>query len=288
MKNLFSINRTEGRDQNEFDPSPYLVAHVSDAVQNKLKNSFSVMEEEFTPRELSEEDKALKKKASLYWGLCVGCLAGSFALFFVGDRLGLYNAFPFLHVADVGCLIASLVFHFKARRITRRQTNSANDRIRMDFTEATKLLQEAAADAARELNVPDTALSVDILPFHYIMKGNSPVPALKKNRFDNLSVSLFLREGNLCLATAQERFDIPLSAIRGYRDYDLDFEVEMWLKPEDSESDKYKDFGIRRSGLLGRKCHGYCGIDVGGEYEILIPRYDFEPTRELLGLTKIP
>ena len=44
MKNLFSINKTEGRDQNEFDPTPYMAARVSEAVQNKLKHSFSVMD----------------------------------------------------------------------------------------------------------------------------------------------------------------------------------------------------------------------------------------------------
>ena len=70
--------------------------------------------------------------------------------------------------------------------------------------DGTKLLEEAAADAARELGVPNTALSVDILPYHYIMKGNNATPAGKKNRFDNLSVSLFVREGKLCLATADQ------------------------------------------------------------------------------------
>ena len=287
MKNLFSINKTEGRDQNEFDPTPYMAARVSEAVQNKLKHSFSVMEDDLTPAEMTEEDKALKKKGSLYWALCLGLLGGSFLLFFAGDRLGLYAALPALHVVDAGFLVAALVFHFKARRITRRQTEATNNRVRMDFTEATKLLEEAAADAARELGVPDTALSVDILPYHYIVRGDTLAPAGKKNRFDNLSVSLFTRDGALCLATAQERFDIPLVSLRGYREYDSDFEIEMWLKPEDSDADKYQDFGIRRSGILGRKCRGYCGIDVAGEYEILIPRYDFEPTRELLGLAKL-
>ena len=287
MKNLFSINKTAGRDQNEFDPSPYLTAHVSEAVQAKLKNSFSVIEDKFLPTELSDEDKALKKKGTLYWSISLGCLGMSFILFFVGDRIGIYGAAPLLHLIDGAFLVAALVFHFKGRGVTRRQTNLSNDRIRTDFSEATKLLEEAAADAARELGVPNTALSVDVLPYHYVMKGNNPVPVGKKNRFDNLSVSLFVRDGKFCLATAQERFDIPLTAIRGYREYDADYELEMWLKPEDSDSDKYRDFGLRRSGLLGRKGRGYCGIDVEGAYEILIPRYDFEPTRELLGLEKI-
>ena len=286
MKNLFSINKTLQADTNDFDATPYLAATVSDDVQKKLKSSFSVVEEEFTARPKTPEEKAAAKKANLYWGLCAGCLFLAFVLFFLGDKLGLYQSLPILHVADGGLLVASLVFNIKARRLSRRQSTMGNQQIRLDFSEATKLLEEAAAAAARELGVPEHALSVDILPYHYIIKGDRPAP-VKRGRYDNLSVSLFIDGGDLCLATAQELFRIPLSHISGYRAYDQDFEIDMWLKPEESDSDKYRDFGIRKSGLMGRKCHGYVGLDIHGEYEILIPGYDFPEVKELLGLHPI-
>ena len=286
MKNLFSINKTENRDANDFDETPYLAATVSEAVQSKLKGSFAIVEDKMTPHEPTEEEKALKKKSTLYWLLCAGCLIAAFALFFGGDRTGLYASLPVLHVVDAGLLVASLVFNFKARRITRKQAEVGNEHIRFDFSEATKQLQEAAAEAARELGVPDQALSVDILPFHYIIKGNEMRPAGKKGHFDNLSVSVYVSDGALCMATAQELFRIPLEEIRGYREYDEDFELDMWLKPEESDSDKYREYGLRRSGMMGRRGHGYFGIDVGGEFEILVPCYDFPPVRELLHLTQ--
>ena len=287
MKNLFSINKTDGREANDFDATPYLAATVSEGVQKKLKNSFSFVEKEFTPPEPTEEEKALKKKAVVYWMLCLGCLIVAFALFFMGNRMGLYNALPILHVVDVGFLIGSLVFNFKARGITRKQTALGNEHVQFNFDEATKQLREAAAEAAAELGVPEQALSVDILPFHYILKGNEQKPFGKRGKFDNLSVSVFIKDGALCMATAQELFRVPLSEIRGYREYDEDFELDMWLKPEESDSDKYKDYGLRKSGMMGRKGHGYFGVDIGGEFEVLVPCYDFPPVKELLRLQEV-
>ena len=46
MKNLFSINKTADSNAMEFDPTPYHAATVSEEVKAKLKNAFSVVEEE--------------------------------------------------------------------------------------------------------------------------------------------------------------------------------------------------------------------------------------------------
>ena len=107
----------------------------------------------------------------------------------------------------------------------------------------------------------------------------------KKNRFDNLSVSLYVDSGDLCLATAHELFRIPLSHVRGYRTYDEEFEIDMWLKPEEFDSEKYAEFGIRKSGFFSRKLRGYYGLDVDGEYEVYVPCYDFAPLREFLNVS---
>ena len=287
MKNFFSINKTDNRDADSFDEVPYLAATVSEGVRAKMKDAFSVVEEEYTAPQPTAEEAALKKKMNRYWMLCFGCLMGSIILFFGGTSAGIYTSLPYLHVIDGGLLIASLVFNFKARRLGNQQTKTANDSLKLDFTEAGKKLEEAAAEAARELGVPEQALSVDILPFHYIVKGGERKPAGKKGRFDNVSVSVFVRDGDLCMATAQELYRVPLSEIRGVREYDEDFEIEMWLKPEAEDSDRYKAYGIRKSGILARKGHGYFGVDIGGEYEVLVPCYDFPAVDGLLKLTRL-
>ena len=293
MKNLFSVNKTHDREASDFDENSYLAARVSEAIQNKMANAFSIVEDEYATHEPSEEEKALKKQGNLYWLLCLGCLVAAALLFFGGERAGLYTSMPFLHFVDAGLLIASIGFNFKARKISRRQASLNENNVTVDFTEASKRLEEAAAEAARELGVPENVLSVDILPFHYKMKGDYqakdavPVPVGKKNRFDNISVSMYTEGSDLCMATARELFRIPLSDIRGYHEYDEDFEIDMWLKPEDFDSDKYAEFGIRKSGFLARKAHGYFGIDVRGDFEILIPCYDFPLVQGIMNIPKI-
>ncbi len=293
MKNLFSVNKTHDREANDFDENRYLAARVSDEVQEKLKNVFSSVTEEMTPAEPTEEELALKKKGNLYWFGCLGCFAAGFLLFFLGDAIPVYQAMPYLHLIDAALLIAAVVLHFMARRISRRQIGMGNEKTELNFAEATKRLEEAAAEAARELGVPENALSVDILPFHYKLKSDYktkddvPVPAGKKNHFDNLSVSMYTDGDSLCLATAHELYRIPLSDIRGYRTYDEDFELDMWLKPEEFNSAKYAEFGIRKSGFFSCKAHGYYGLDLGGDYEVWIPCYDFAQVKEFLHLSEI-
>ena len=283
MKNFFSINKTRDKNASDFDGNPYVAARVSDEVKSKLKNAFSVLEEEVAPAEPTEEEKALKQKGNRCWLICLLSLVLAVALFLIGEEAGLYASMPFLHLLDGGLLVTSIVFNVKARKIGRKQSALGNQKLTLDFSEASKRLEAAAAEAARELGVPANAISVDVLPFHYRMDGSRRQALGKKGRFDNVSVSLFVKGNDLCLATAHELYRVPLDHIRDYVTYDEDFEIDMWLKPEEHDAPRYKEFGIRKAGFLSRKVHGYYGIVIGErEYELLIPCYDFPEVKALI------
>lgn len=285
MKNFFSINKTRDKNASDFDQNPYLAARVSDKVRDKLKSAFSVLEEEVAPAEPTEEEKALKQKGNRYWLICLLSLVSAVVLFLVGEEMGLYASMPYLHLVDGGLLVASIVFNIKARKIGRKQSAMGNQRLTMDFSEASKRLEAAAAEASRELGVPANAISVDVLPFHYRMEGSRRQAIGKKGRFDNVSVSLFVKGSDLCLATAHELYRVPLDHIRDYVTYDEDFEIDMWLKPEEHDAPRYKAYGIRKAGFLARKVHGYYGIIIGErEYELLIPCYDFPEVKAMAKL----
>ena len=282
MKNLFSINKTDNPDATGFDGNPYLSKTVSEEVRAKLKGAFSIVEEQTAPREQTEEEKALSKKANRYWAVCFVCLVGAIALFFADAKAGIYGSMSFLHAIDLALLVTSIVFNFKAKRVNRRINESQGESLKMDFTEASQRLEAAAAEAAAELGVPATALTVDVFPYHYKMKGDTVLRVGKEGKFDNLAVSVFVEDEKLCLATAQELFAVPLARVKGFREYDEDFEIDIWLKPEEHDSDRYKEFGIRKSGFLSRKGHGYFGLRIGEDYEVLIPCYDWAPVKALL------
>lgn len=283
MKNLFSIDKTNDKNSMDFDAVPYRTATVSDEVRSKLKSAFSVVEEETTPPPPTDEEKALRKKCNVYWLCCLGCLVGAIVLFFTASRLGLYETMPYLHVFELILLACAIILNFLARKISRKQSRAQGDRMKLDFSEATKRLEAAATEAARELGVPNGALSVEVFPYHYKMDGNTVLRVGKKGKFDNLAVSAFVKKGTLCLATAQELFEIPLGEITGMRQYDEDFEIDMWLKSEPPTSERYQRFGVRKSGFFSHKGHGYFGLTIGkDEYEILIPSYDFDEIKTLL------
>lgn len=293
MKNLFSINKTDNEDAIEFDPTPYLAARVSDEVRHMLSGAFSSAEETAAKREPTEEERALQQKGRAYWKICILCFLGGILLFLLGDSLPFYQSFPALHLIDFALLVVSVVFNVKARRISRKETALMKDNANVDFTEYARRLEEAAKAAAEELGVPQSARWVDILPFHYKMKSDYktkdtiPVPAGKKNRFDNLAVSMYIEADTLCIATAEELFRIPLADIRGYREYDEDFEIEFWLKDEAYDSETYAAYNIRKAGFYARRMNGYFGVDIRGEYEILIPCYDFPQVQEIMNIRKI-
>ncbi|MBR6782372.1 MAG: hypothetical protein IKM33_04160 [Clostridia bacterium] len=282
MKNLFSIKQIDG-GHTELDATPYLAATASPEVKAKMQSAFSIAEAAATPKELTEEEKQLRAKGNRYWAVCLACLAATLVMFFLGGDLGIYTAVPSLYVVNLALLAASIFFNIKAKRINRSQTMRFNENLKIDFSESTARLTEAAAEAARELGVPEDALTTDVLPYHYKEKNGKAVSTNKKGAFSNLAVTVFIKDEKLCFATAQELLSIPLSDIKGYREYNEDFELDMWLKPEEPSSGKYKAFDIRKSGFFSHKGHGYFGLLIGEDaYEVLIPCYDFEAVKALL------
>lgn len=288
MKNLFSINKTDDQNSMEFDSVPYHAASVSDEVKSKLTNAFSIVEKDTAPPPPTEEETALRKKSNACWLLCLACMVGAIGLFLVSGQIGLYETLPFLHVIELVLLAGAIFFNFRARRFSRKQSKAQGERMQVDFSEASKRLEAAAAEAAKELGVPDSALSVDVFPYLYKVNGDTVLRVGKKGKFDNLAMSVFVKEEKLCFATARELFEIPLSEITGMREYDEDFEIDMWLKTEEPNSDRYKAYGLRKSGFFSQKGHGYFGMKIGGDrYEVLIPCYDFEEVKALLQVSGV-
>ena len=286
MKNLFSVNKTANPEYTDFDLNPYLSRRVSNEVKSKLDNAFTVLEEEMAPPPPTEEYLALKKKESLYWFICLILFGLGIAVFFLGSEMSWFDPSSLLLIPVGILLVAALVLSILAKSVKRKRDAMDHTRREVDFDEATKRLEAASAEASAELGIPKACVNADILPYHYTVKDGKEVLYGKKGRYDNLTVSFFLCDDGLHVASAKELFVIPQDVIAGYRTYDEPYEIDMWLKSEDSDSETYASFNLRRSGFFGRKGNGYYGIVIRGreEYEILIPHYDFEPVRTLLHL----
>ena len=290
MKHLFSVDRTVDRTHDEFDPTPYVAARVSDEVRNGLRAAFSDEVVNPTPAE-TEESAALKARIRRSWLLCVGCAAGAIGTYVALEAMGLMETASASLALPLILLGASLVFNFRARKLERERMGLARPDTSADLKAAVERFESASREAARELGIPDGASALDVFPFYYKMKGGEPVRLGKRDRYENLGVSAYRMGNKLCLATAQERLDIPVSDIQGYRTYDREFTVDMWLKEQASDSEAYAKYNIRKSGFLGRRARTLCGMSIrhesGEEYELLIPAYDLPVLQALIPLREI-
>ncbi len=278
MKNLFSINKDICEGAVAFDENPYLAGRVSDDTRDRLSHAFDILKsdpvrEKPTPRQL-----ALKRRARRLWGGAFATLAAAIVLFILTGKIN--SSLPI--VLQLILLAVSAVTTFLARRCDAKLTSSYRESMQPDFAEATARMNAATAEAARELGVPQDAVSLEILPYRYKMADGIPVRAGKKNRFDNISTSAWVADGALFLATAQEVYRIPLSDIRGTRLVDEDFEVDFWLKPEPPDSEMYRAYNIRKAGFFGQRCRTFYAADIGEDYEFFIPCYDFPLFEDLI------
>ncbi len=270
MKNLFSINKTNTDNAVCFDETPYLSTRVSEATRERLDHAFDILLEDPTPTELTDEQKALKKRSGILWISGGGAFIVALILFFGFGT----EVHPVLTGVSFAAILAAVVLLFLARRVESKLHATHRDDLKQDFSAATEKLNAAAAEAARELGVPKGASALEILPYCYKMSNGTPVRVGKKNRFDNISTSAWVAEGHLCLATAQELYRIPLSSVRAVRTVDEDFEIDFWLKEEPPESETYAAYNIRSTGLSGKKSHGYLSVELSEDYEFLVPGYD--------------
>ena len=290
MKHLFSVDRTVDRTHDEFDPTPYVAARVSNEVREKLRAAFSKEVVDPTPAE-TEESVALKARIRRSWWLCVGCAAGAIGVYVALELLGVMESASAALVLPLILLGASMVFNFRARKLERSRMSAARPDTSTDIKAAVERFEAASREAARELGLPDGASALDVLPFYYKIKNGEPVRLGKRDRYENLGVSAYRLGNRLCLATAQERLEIPVSDLQGYRVYDREYTIDMWLKEQASDSEAYAAYHIRKSGFLGRRARTLCGVAIrhesGEEYEFLIPAYDLPVLQALVPLKEL-
>ncbi len=278
MKNLFSINKNVADSAVLFDENEYLRKQVGDETRDLIVHALDVLKKEPeaappTPRQLK-----LKKRSRTLWGIGLISLAAAVVLFFLSDK-----SESFVPIAvQLALLVVSVVTTLWAR-ITDANLASTRRPAKADYTEATDRLHAASEAAARELEVPRDAVPLEILPFSYRIEGGVPVAVGKKNHFDNISTSAWVADGVLCLATAMELYCVPLSDIRGTRQIDEEFEVDFWLKSEPPTSEAYAAYNIRKAGYFAKKCRTFYAIEIGENYELLIPCYDLPTFEKLTG-----
>ena len=176
MKNLFSINQTARKDATDFDANGYMKAHVSDAVRDKLQRALDPPDQESAPASDSPEIAA-QKRVNRRNGIISGvAFAIALVLFYLDGQRGEGTAMDALTMASILFALVSIVFCFLARRGANKLHAASIPAMDKDFwAAAAARLDEVSREAARELGVPEDAVSLEVFPYHYTVKNGIPV-----------------------------------------------------------------------------------------------------------------
>ena len=262
--NIFSIDFTESEQNTVLDGEALVSRRVSPETNQRA-------------RSLRDHFEMMEKQAELPLVLRVirvGCLLGFFVilLFIVQGHSSFTEGFektPLLYWGLLITVAVWLLLGFLGGRKAAAVRKSGSP------AELEKEIAEVDAVIRSELGIPDDAAEIDVLCGDYVVKDG------KKRRFnrmyDLLNRSRFLfREGeNLCLADMEKVVSFPADAIGAVTKINKKTAVPSWHKASPPTSETYRPYQIQEiTGVLNLSA--YYRMEVGDEYELLIPNYDFK------------
>lgn len=287
MKNLFT-HEISGDDNETYVPyeNPYFVSRVSP--ETEAMTSYDEDEDD-TPKLSDEEKDELKAKEKKCLLAILVSFGVSLICFMLATRVEALKNTPLIYVPIVG-MVLLLVFVYRLKQLQSKRTDASTSSLKdMDFEAMAQRADEANKVARAEMNIPDDDVSVEILPYGYKKKGDKTVPEKKANQFDNTPMSMFVKDGKLCIFDGTALYEIPLTDIKGYRVHDEDYRIDFWLKEEEPTDEKYKAFKLKKCGILEYKTHTYYGLEVVSEatgevFEMLVPGYDLEELKKVIDI----
>lgn len=281
MKPIFGIDITENKKNTVINGNEFIIATTSAENAAELENAGNEVEE------LLEKAK-IPLWARIIHGACgfVGAL-----LFFsilrgtadVGIETGYRNA-PYLFWICGITLVVWGIFSLWSRR--RQNKTMKTD----DANETLSDLTENQNNAYEELGVPQDAVNMDILLFHYKMKNGEPVAKAKglaPSEYINLEVKAYVKDGQLCLADTESVYAFPLEEMTGIRTVRKRISVPSWNKSELPTKGIYKPYKltVANTGYIFFRPYYILEFNhYGTPCGIYFPSYELPTVERLTGL----
>ena len=257
-----------------FNGMPFLVKEVGEDLQKRIAD--------FT----CEQNAAVKKYALplplrilSYVSLLAGVTIAGGVLSALAD-ISLAEAYanaPAFFYVGPACLVLWFILFLINLRLRRKIKDS--DDYKMLKADAEALLQRASA----ELGVPQSAPKIDVVSCFFKEKNGVVKPKPSASMLEAHSV--FVQNDAVCLADITSIIAVPLSSVRNVRFVKKrTMCIGGWNKEEKINSPRYKKYAYMYNANVMLKSHYVIEIaDVRGEYEILVPAYDFDVLSEATG-----
>ena len=288
-RNLFSYTvRPDRVDKNRstdvFDLNAYTVRTLSPELKTEKDGLYDRWLEAKAMREARESN--------------VGCIADCLSLLLVllclllirlllslipdTQLLDILRAFPFLVT-----IILDWLFHTSVEVATRRFAHrlyvKKHPETDVDEKALDPRLSETVAAARAELEIPDHAWELDILPYrHGVTTVGEAYEIRPRNTYDNIPVSVW-REGQvLFLSDEDVVMRLPLSEIEEIKRIKGRVKFKSWYKYAAPSEKPYNEAKILE-GFPSYACLGKIELTLRDGSCLLIPGYEAETLRHILG-----
>lgn len=274
---FLGINITTNKNNNQLNGNEFLVSTPSLALQNSLEKSAFQAENTIYNSKLPLPFRILKSICGITAFLILTGILKADVSFLQG-----YQNAPGLYYTMIVCSLLWLCLYIWSCK-------RSNKIIELEESKLTFSTFENISDNIyKDLNVPSTAKTADILSFYYKTK-NSNIKVCEKGlqpfQFLNKEFKVFFDQENLYIADLDGKYAFPLSSFVKIHTIRKSIRLAGWYKDEDIKSDIYKPYKLSFNGYGCLICKSYHILEFqqnGIVWGIYIPSYELPVFEEIL------
>ena len=281
MKPFYGIDRTTLKKNIFHEGDCFIAATVSDMTRQSYERALQSAAKELEATKLNPVLRGLKTVCS--WITLFGFLSTIRALRNVTIAEAFENA-PFIFWLMGGCGVVWLVLTYLTNR------KAKNVMAGEGFGQSTRRLEGEIDRVFRELQVPEDAKQVDVVQLTYRWKNGTvkiSTTGSETTPYTNVSLRVFRREDVLCLADLENRYELPISAMRRLKLVKKPLVIQGWNKEERLNDPFYKPYKLTMDNYerVHTKSYGLLELNHDGvDWALWLPPYELNYISALTGL----
>ena len=281
MKPFYGIDRTTLKKNIFHEGDCFIVATVSDMTRQSYERALQSAAKELEATKLNPVLRGLKTVCS--WITLFGFLSTIRALRNVTMAEAFENA-PGIFWIMGGCGIVWLVLTILTNRKAKNVMEGEG------FGQSTRRLEGEIDRVFRELQVPEDAKQVDVVQLTYRWKNGTvkiSTTGSETTPYTNVSLRVFRREDVLCLADLENRYELPISAMRRLKMVKKPLVIQGWNKEEKLNDPFYKPYKLTMDNYerVHTKSYGLLELNHDGvDWALWLPPYELNYISALTGL----
>ena len=281
MKPFYGIDRTTLKKNIFHEGDCFIAATVSDMTRQSYERALQSAAKELEATKLNPILRGLKTVCS--WITLIVFIGTIRALRNVTIAEAFENA-PFIFWLMGGCGVVWLVLTYLTNR------KAKNVMAGEGFGQSTRRLEGEIDRVFRELQVPEDAKQVDVVQLTYRWKNGTvkiSTTGSETTPYTNVSLRVFRREDVLCLADLENRYELPISAMRRLKMVKKPLVIQGWNKEEKLNDPFYKPYKLTMDNYERVHTRSYGLLELnhdGVDWALWLPPYELNYISALTGL----